>query len=367
MIISCSKSDLLDAINIALRAVPSKSTMTILESLLITADDEITITANDNDMAIKTKVADGVVNEKGSIAIEARIFSEIVRKLPDNEVVIETSKNFKMRISCEDSVFNLSGNDPNEFPDLPETGETKSVSISEFTLKELIRQTIFSIAVNDTNALMKGELFSIEDNMIKVVSLDSHRISIRKEELAFNYENSKVIIPGKTLNEISRILTGDVNEIVDMEFDKRFIKFTFGNTMVISRLIEGEFFNVEQMISSDYSTEVRINKINFMNNIDRAITLVREGDKKPLVFEIRDGYMNMDINTSLGSMSSKMPANKTGNDLMIGFNPKFIMDALKVIDDEEVSLFFVNSNAPCFIRNDEGDYVYIILPVNINR
>ena len=104
-----------------------------------------------------------------------------------------------------------------------------------------------------------------------------------------------------------------------------------------------------------------------MNNIDRAITLVREGDKKPVVFEIRDGFMNMDINTSLGSMSSKLPVNKTGNDLMIGFNPKFIMDALKVIDDEEVSLFFVNSNAPCFIRNDEGDYVYIILPVNINR
>lgn len=366
MIIACSKNDLITAVNIALRAVPSKSTMTILESLLITADDEITITANDNDMAIKTKV-EGVVNEKGSIAIEARIFSEIIRKLPDNEIVIETNKMHKMKISCEDSVFNLSGNDPNEFPDLPETGETKTVSISEFTLKELIRQTIFSIAVNDTNALMKGELFSIENNIIKVVSLDSHRISIRKEELAINYENSKVIIPGKTLNEISRILNGDQNEIVEMEFDKRFIKFSFNNTMVISRLIEGEFFNVEQMISTDYSTEVRLNKINFMNNIDRAITLVREGDKKPVVFEIRDGFMNMDINTSLGSMSSKLPVNKTGNDLMIGFNPKFIMDALKVIDDEEVSLFFVNSNAPCFIRNDEGDYVYIILPVNINR
>ncbi|MCF0229026.1 MAG: DNA polymerase III subunit beta, partial [Parasporobacterium sp.] len=353
-------------INIALRAVPSKSTMPILESFLITAGDDIVITSNDNDMGIQT-IVEGVVNEKGKIAVEARLFSEIVRKLPDNEVLIESGANRKIKIVCEDSVFNFSGNDPDEFPDLPSTGEVKTVRMSEFTLKELIRQTIFSVAANDANALMKGELFSVSGDYIKVISLDSHRISMRKEQLAVHYEDSKVIVPGKTLTEISRIISGDQADIVTLEFDKRFIKFRFKGTVVISRLIEGEFFNVEQMISSDYSTEVKVNKNDFMNNIDRALTLIREGDKKPVVFDIRDGFMNLDINTAIGSMSSRLPVIKNGNDIMIGFNPKFLMDALRVIDDEEVAMYFVNSNAPCFIRNDSSEYVYIILPVNINR
>lgn len=366
MKITCSKSELLGGINIALRAVPSKSTLPILESLLITAQDNITITSNDNDMGIVTGI-EGVVMEAGKIAVEARLFSEIVRKLPDNEIYIETDRNYKMNIRCEDSVFRLSGNDPDEFPELPDTGVSKTVTMSEFTLKEMIRQTIFSIAVNDANALMKGELFSIRGDNIKVVSLDSHRISIRNEKLAMSYEDSDVIVPGKTLNEISRILSGNNEDTIELEFDKRFIKFRFQKTLVVSRLIEGEFFNVEQMISSDYSTEVRVNKNEFMNNLDRALTLVREGERKPVILEIRDTFINMDINTSIGSMSGKLPANKTGNDIVIGFNPKFIMDALRVIDDEEAVMYFVNSNAPCFIRNDDVDYVYIILPININR
>ena len=366
MKITCSKFELMNRINIALRAVPSKSTMPILESLLIVAKDDITITSNDNDMGIKT-IVEGIVNEKGSIAVEAKLFSDIIRKLPENEVVIESDVNRRIKITCEDSLFHLSGSDPDEFPDLPDTGESRTVSISEFTLKELIRQTIFSISTNDSNMLMKGELFSISGNNLKVVSLDSHRISIRNEKLATQYESADVIVPGKTLTEISRILSGNSDDIAHIEFDKRFIKFIFSGTIVISRLIEGEFFNVDRMISSDYSTKLKVNRNDFMNNIDRALTLIREGDKKPVVLEIRDDFVNMDITTSIGSMSASIPAVKIGNDLVIGFNPRFFMDALRAIDDEEVAMYFVNSTAPCFIRNDEVEYIYIILPVNINR
>lgn len=366
MKISCSKSELMNGINIALRAVPSKSTFPILESLLIIADTDIKIVSNDNDMGIET-IVEGIVHENGKIAVEARLLSEIIRKLPENEINIESDSSYKVHISCEDSLFNLNGNNPDEFPDLPQTGNTKSVKMSEFTLKEMIRQTIFSIAVTDTNALMKGELFSVKGDKLKVVSLDSHRISIRNELLPVSYDDSDVIVPGKTLNEISRILSGNNDDIVTLEFDKRFIKFSFSKTVVISRLIEGEFFDIERMISSDYSTEVRVNKNDFMTNIDQAITLTREGDKKPVILEIRDNFINMDISSSIGSMNSKLPANKEGDDIVIGFNPKFLMDALRVIDDEEVAMYFVNSNAPCFIRNDAVDYVYIILPVNINR
>ncbi len=366
MKITCSKNDLLNGINIALRAVPGKTTLPILESFLIDASGDIRLITNDNDMGIETCI-EGKIENPGKIAINARIFSEIIRKLPDNQVTLDTSSNYKMKITCEDSEFVLNGNNPEEFPDLPRANTDNKISISQFTLKELIRQTIFSIAQNDANAIMRGELFEITGNKIKVVSLDSHRISIRKEELAFEYVPCKVIVPGKTLNEISRILGNEKDDIVDITFDKKFIKFAFGKTIVVSRLIEGEYFNVEQMISSDYETAIRINRSDFYNSIDRAFTLTREGEKKPVILDIRDGEMNIDISSSVGSMNSHLYINKEGKDLVIGFNPRFFIEALKVIDDEEITIYFVNSNAPCFIRNKEGDYIYIILPVNINR
>lgn len=366
MKISCSKNDLLYGINIALRAVPGKTTLPILESFLIDASEKIKIVANDNDMGIETFI-DGNIEVPGKIAINARILSDIVRKLPENQVVIETSVNFKIKITCEDSEFVLNGNNPNEFPDLPREKSEKKIEMSQFLLKELIRQTIFSIATTDANQIMRGELFEINGNQIKIVSLDSHRISIRKENLAIEYEPSKVIVPGKTLNEISRILTGEKDEMVEITFDKKFIKFEFANTKVVSRLIEGEYFNVDQMVSSDYETSIKVNRNDFLNTIDRAFTLTREGEKKPIIFDIRDGEMNIEISSSLGSMNSHIYINKDGKDLVIGFNPRFFLEALKVIDDEEVDIYFVNSNAPCFIRNKEGEYIYIILPVNINR
>ena len=366
MRISCTKSSLLNGINIAMRAVPSKTTLPILESFLIEAVDGIKITTNDNDMGIETMV-EGNIIEAGRIAIEARIFSEIIRKLPENEIVIEADNAYKVTITCEDSEFKLNGRNPDEFPELVKTDDTHKITMSQFTLKELIRQTIFSIAPNDANALMRGELFEINEKTVKVVSLDGHRISIRKEELADNYGNKKVIVPGKTLIEISRILGGEKADQVDIIFDNKFVKFVFDSTIVISRIIEGEYYDVDRMISTDYETEVKINKNDFLNCIDRALTLSREGEKRPIILNIDDNNINIDISSSLGSMNAHLPIAKQGKDLEIGFNPRFFMDALKVIDDEEINIYFVNSNAPCFIRNKEGEYIYIILPINIKR
>ena len=171
MKISCFKYDLLSAINIAMRAVPTKTTMQILESFLIDASGGvINIVTNDNDMGIETRV-EGIIETPGKIAIDAKIFSEIVRKLPDNIIIIETDANNKVKINCENSEFNLSGRDANEFPQLPEAEELNKINISQFTLKEIIRKTIFSIAQGDVNAIMKGELFEIKDGCLKVISL----------------------------------------------------------------------------------------------------------------------------------------------------------------------------------------------------
>ena len=233
-------------------------------------------------------------------------------------------------------------------------------------MKEVIRQTIFSIADNDTNKMMTGELFEIDNNILKVVSLDGHRISIRKIELKDSYAQRKVIVPGKTLQEISKIIGGEAETDVDISFTKNHIVFEFDKTVVVSRLIEGDYFRIDQMLSSDYETKVKVNKRELLDCIDRATLLIKEGDKKPIIINIGDETMEMKIKSQIGTMDEEIVITKEGKDLLIGFNPKFLIDALRVIDDEEVDLYFMNAKAPCFIKDEQQSYIYLILPVNFS-
>ena len=360
----CSKANLLNGVQTVSKAVPNKTTMSILECILIDASrDGIRLTANDMELGIET-IIEGDVIEKGVIAIDAKIFLEIVRKLPDNDITIETDSSYKTTITCEKAKFNISGKSGEDFSYLPSIEREEGIILSQFTLKEVVRQTIFSISDNDNNKLMTGELFDINGNTLRVVSLDGHRISIRKIELKNTYEPRKLVVPGKTLNEVSKILPGDADKDVSIYFTSKHIVFEFENTTVVSRLIEGEYFRIDQMLSSDYETKVKVNKRELLSCIDRATLLVKEGDKKPIIITITDEHMELKINSALGSMDEDMDIEKQGKDLMIGFNPKFLIDALRVIDDEEVTLFMVNPKAPCFIKNAEESYIYLILPVN---
>lgn len=362
----CSKASLLKGVSIVSKAVPSRTTMPILNCILIDASaNEIKLTANDMELGIET-VIEGEIMERGIIALDAKFFSEIVRKLPDNDVVIESDDTFQTTITCEKAKFNIVGKSGEDFSYLPYIEKNESISISQFTLKDVVRQTIFSIADNDTNKLMTGELFEINENRLRVVSLDGHRISIRNIELKESYSPLKVVVPGKTLQEISKILTGEAEDMVDIFFADNHILFEFDETKVVSRLIEGEYFHIDQMLSSDYDTKVKINKREFLSCIDRATLLIREGDKKPIILNIQDGSLQLKINSFVGSMNEEIEIEKEGKDLLIGFNPKFFIDALRVIDDEEVTLYMVNPKAPCFIKDDAGTYVYLILPVNFN-
>ena len=366
MKIICSKAELLQGVNTVLKAVPAKTTMPILECILIdTTDGQIKLTANDMELGIETKIK-GDILDKGKIALEAKLFSEIVRKLPDSEVSIQTDDSYRALIKCEKAKFNIAGKSGEDFSYLPEIEKTQMISLSQFSLKEIIRQTIFSIADNENNRLMTGELFEINGNELKVVSLDGHRISIRKIELKETYNPVKVVVPGKTLNEISKILTGGIEDNVRIFITGRHIMFEFDDTVVVSRLIEGEYFRIEQMLSSDYETKISMNKKELQSCIERASLLVKEGDKKPIIMNIMDESVELKINSFIGSMNEDMDIVKTGKDLMIGFNPKFILDALRVIDDENIDIYMINPKAPCFIRDEEQKYIYLILPVNFN-
>jgi DNA polymerase-3 subunit beta len=340
--------------------------MTIMECILINCSaGQISFTANDGELAIET-IVDGQIIEPGHVAIEAKIFSEIVRRLPNNDVTIEVDDRYSVVITCEKAKFDICGKDGDDFTGLPVIVKDHYISISQFNLKEIIRQTIFSTSDSDNNHMMAGELMEIHGNRLQLVSLDGHRISIRRLELKDSYDDTKVIIPGKTLNEISKILTGGMDDEILIYFTKNHILFEFDQTTVVSRLIEGEYFKINNMISADYETKVIINKRELMGCIDRASLLVKENDKKPLIMNITDDTVELKLMSAIGSLREDIDIRKTGKDLMIGFNPAFLSDALRVIDDEEVTLYMVNPKAPCFIKDEEENYIYLILPVNFN-
>lgn len=366
MKLAFQKETLVNGINIVSKAIPSKTTMNILECILIdTSSNEIRLTGNDMELGIETKV-EGSILEKGKLALEAKIFSDIIRKLPDSDadVTIASDERYNTTIECDGAIFRIQGRDPQEFSYLPFIEKNEYICISQFSLKEAVRQTIFSTAPNDSNKMMGGELVEVKDNILKVVSLDGHRISIRNILLKHNYENQKIIIPGKTLSEISKILSGDNEKEVQIYFSKNHILFEFEDTKVISRLIEGEYFKIDHMLSNDYKTHIKVNKKIFMDHIDRAMIMIRDNDRKPIILKIEENNVNMKIRSSFGSMNANVAAQKTGDDITIAFNPKFLLDALRVIDDEEADIYMMNPKSPCFIKDDAGNYIYLILPVN---
>ena len=214
---------------------------------------------------------------------------------------------------------------------------------------------------------MTGELLDIKDNKLKVVALDGHRVSIRNVDLKDQTSNANVIIPKKTLTKITNIINGTAEENLFIYPNENDIVFEFDNTVVNSRIIGGEFFQVERMLSDNYETKVKINRKDLLEVIKRASAIVHEGDKKPIIVNIENDVMTISISSNISSFTNSIEIVKEGKDIMIGFNPKFIREVIENIDDEEISLYLLNAKSPCFIRDDAGSYVYIILPVNFNN
>lgn len=359
------RSVLINAINTVLKAVPSKTNYKILECILIDARESfVKLTTNDTELGIETTI-NAQIEKHGITAINAKLFSEIIRKLPDNQILLEIKDNTAL-IQCENAKFKIMCDDPDTYIQLPQFNKDKSITLSQYSLKEIIRQTIFSISSSDTNPIMSGELFEVKENQLRVCSLDGHRISIRKVELNEVYPDFEVVVPGKSLSEVSKILTGESDHEVRIFFSKNHISFEFDETIIVSRLIDKKYFNVDQMLSNDYETCITVNKKILLESIERSTLLVKESDKKPIIFNIGSNSMELIMNSSLGSMRDEIMVQQFGKDIMIGFNPKFMIDALRVIDDEEIQLYMINAKAPCFIKNQEETYIYLILPVNFN-
>lgn len=368
MKIICNKALLLNSINTVSKAVSSKTTLPILECILLRATPGgFKMTATDLELGIENKLENVNIIETGSIAIEAKIFSEIIRHLPDDDVEISTDKDNLTLIKCINSEYKLSGQIGDEFPDLPTVQKNLEYTLQQSKLKDMIRQTIFSISTDESKIALTGELLEIIDNSINLVSIDGYRVSFRKTALLNENENIKAVIPGKTLNEINKILSNEDEFEVSLYFTDKHILFDLGDSTVVSRIIDGDFIKYEQIFSNDYGTIININRKNLIMCLERASLLSKENKKTPVKMEVKSNKLIITSNTELGTAYEEIEIDRQGDEIVIAFNPKYIIDALKAIDDDTINMYFTSPLSPCTIKSVNGDeYRYLVLPVRLN-
>ena len=367
MKLTCPRDSLLNAINIVSKAVSSKTTLPILECLLLTADDNgFRLTANDMELAIESAGIDADVDENGKVALEARFFSDIIRKVDGDEVSISTDDKNMTTISCGKSEFKISGQNGDEFPPIPKVEKTEKFVIGQNDLRNLIRQTIFPISQDESKPVLTGELVEIEGDMIDLVSVDGYRISYKKTELFQSAGSGRVIVPGKSLGEIAKILSQDENEKAVIYFTDNHIMFDINGNIVVSRLIEGEFIKYQQSFTNEYKTSARIDRLKMLDSLERASIISRDSRKIPVKLEISGDNIVITANAETGAVYEEVSAEVDGDKLLIAFNPRYLIDALRAIDDEEVYMHFNTSLSPCVFKPVEGDdYKYLVLPLRM--
>lgn len=366
MKLSCIKSDLLNSVNTVLKAVSNKTTLPILECILLESENNcLKLIGNDLELGIESTIPANV-EKTGCIALESKIFSEIVRKLPEDEVQITVDSNLITTIKCANSEFKIAAQSGEDFPQLPKIEKNNSYTLKQSTLKDIVRQTIFSVATEETRPILTGELIQIKDRALHIVSVDGYRVSYRRTPLSIDNDQNEVVVPGKTLGEISKILSSE-EEDVSIYFTDKHILFDLGESIVVSRLLEGEFLKYENSFFEDYETKIKVDRKALLMSIERAALISREGKKNPIKIEINSECMIITSNTELGTAREEIPVYLEGKDLVIAFNPKYLIDALKSIDDDEVIIQFMSSLNPCIIQPINGnDYKYLILPIRLN-
>ncbi|SHH78164.1 DNA polymerase III, beta subunit [Caloranaerobacter azorensis DSM 13643] len=366
MKIKVSQKELNKCINIVQKAITSKTTLPILNGILLEAENDVLkLTGTDLEIGIESKINCEVI-EEGSIVIASRLFGDIIRKLPDLEVEIVTDEDNNVHITCGNSKFNIIGQPSVEYPQLPVVNDDISLNIPKDLLKSMIKQTIFAAAQDEIKPILTGALLEVNNKKATLVALDGYRLAVK--EISVNSDNNiKVVIPSKTLNEVSRILDDDDSDVIIM-FTSSHVLFDFGETVIISRLLEGEFINYRDIIRNEYKSRVKVNTKSIQESIERASLLAREGKNNLVKFTISDEKMTISSNSEIGNVYEELPIDLEGNDIKIAFNSKYMLDALRVIDNEEIIMDFESNVKPCIMRPyEDNSYTYLVLPVRLNE
>ena len=365
----CYKDKIIKALNSVVKGVASKTTKPILEGILIqTNDNEIKLTTYDLDLGIEYIMECNII-EQGSTVVNAIMFTEIIRKLPDVEINISLNENNLITIECEGALYKLATMNPDEFPELPKIDIENSITLEQSALKNMIKKTIFAVSTEENRPIFTGCLFEVKNNKLNIVAIDGFRLALRTINLPVQVKDFKAVIPAKTLNEVNKILTDSFDNI-QIGISKNQAVFEMENCKIVTRTLDGEFLNYLSVIPTSWQTRIKVEKNSLLNSFERISLIssssIEKEKKHPVKVSIDIGKLTIYCTNQTGDAKEEVFISTEGQNLEVGFNPKYFLDSLKAIDEEEVYIEFGTNVSPCLIKSIENnDYIYMILPIRL--
>ena len=362
---SCSTADMAAALGTVTRAIAVRSTIPIMEGVSLTSCPEgLRMICTDLALGIETFI-DASFSQEGSVVLPGKLLNEIVRKLPEGDMDVTVNDQNVASIRCAGSRTTLTGFPAEEYPTLPDVAETETISLPQSGLKEMLQRTSFAIATDEIRPILTGCLLETEGSTLSVVALDGFRLALRKECFSSELPVFSMVVPGKALGEVARILA-DTDELVHLSRGKTHLLADMGRTRVITRLLEGEFIRYRQILPTEWQTRITVSKRELENAIDRASLMAREGKNNLVRMHIEDGEMLITSNAELGAVREEIKIQFEGKELEIAFNVRYISDTLRAIEDEEIVIRFNSNVSPCVVCPTEGSrFLYLALPVRV--
>lgn len=364
---SCAASELQAALMVVTKALASKSTLPVLEGVLVAANSEgLRLTCSDSSITIVTELP-AMVEEPGQIVLPGRLFTEVVRKMPSGEIHAELRNGSVMTLKCMGSRTSITGMDATQFPKLPEVAGDNAITVPQPMLKDMIQRTSFAIAVEDTRQVLTGCLLDVANGEARMVALDGYRLAMRTARVSDVDMKISAIVPGKSLSELGKLLSDDEDSRLTLCADKNMMHVTLPSTEIYMRLIDGEFIDYRRILPNGWKSKVNVDCSQLKSCVDRASLMAREGKNNLIKLDISGDDMVITSNSEIGDVHEELEVEHEGDDLLIAFNVKYIIDAVRAIDDEQVAMRFNSGVSPCVIAPLEGDsYLYLVLPVRIN-
>lgn len=365
---SCEKYLLQAACNIASRAVASKSPIPSLEGLQLSCGDRLYVKGYDLKKGIVTAI-DADISQRGVIVVGARLFGEMIRRLPDGIVSIESDEKDNISVRCGKSQFNILGLDAQDYPELPEFDALNSMRIKQHVLKDMINKTIFAVSTDEVRPIYTGTLFEVEEDRLTLVSVDGYRLARRTEKMEDQkLQSCTFVVPGSALSDVEKICTDEEEGEVAISVGQKHISFEIGDTMVVTRRLEGEFLNYRRSIPESFKYEIKVDRSEFMASIDRVSLIVSEKNSSPVRMTVDDGTIDLLCVTPIGRAEDVCTCDGNGEGLLIGFNDRYMKDALKAAGRDDLMLCVNTAASPCIIKAADGteDFTYMVLPVRLH-
>ena len=366
MKLTCEKYLLQSAVAVSTRAAASKSPIPTLEGILLEAGEDLRVTGYDLKKGIYTNI-EAEVSEPGSVVLDAKLFGEMVRKMPDGIVSIVTDSQNMTTVKCGKSEFSFMGMDSGEYPELPSVDGLKTYTRNQGVLKSMINQSIFAVSDNDARPVYTGSMFEVENGILTLVSVDGYRLALRREAIEGPAEHNEFIVPGAALSDLERISAPDSEETVRISVGGNHVSFTVGKTVIVSRRLEGDFLNYKKALPEVFKLQIKVNRSEILRATDRVVLIVDEKTKNPVRMTFNEGFIDFRCTTPIGKAEDVCFCEGNGEGMEIGFNGKYLMDALKAAPADELIVCLNTSSSPCVILPADGSdkFKFMILPIRL--